>query len=122
LNRDEDLTPDDIRVIEKWVIGDADYYSKIENNLIDWIGECKRLCAILSSYTYNESEQNTIKLFELGAILTDLKYTLSDIIRYADAINRVDRFRSSIGAGTLNQETKKWLAELMGQQLVSDEF
>ena len=45
LNRDEYLSSEEIQLIEKWVIGDAEFYTKMENNLIDWISECKRLCS-----------------------------------------------------------------------------
>jgi hypothetical protein len=123
LQKNEHLSPDDINLIEKWVVGDAEYYTKIENNLLDWIAECKRLCNIIgSSYTTKEIEENDTKLFELGAYLTDLKSTLDDVIRFDDALNRVDRFNDTIGRGIIDTATRKWLAEVMERQLASEEF
>ena len=96
--------------------------TKIENNLIDWVEECKRLCNVLNNFTSEETEKDENKLLALGGLLTDLKFTLSDIIRYSNAMNRVDRFKSSIATGTPDTETKKWLADMIERQLASDEF
>jgi type I site-specific restriction endonuclease len=122
LKKNEDLTLQEIQTIERWIVGDAEYYAKVENNLLDWMGECKRLCSVLDSYAFQGVEKDDNKLLSLGAVLTDLKCTLDDVIRYSEAMNRVDRFRSSIGAGKLTSETKKWLAEMLERQLASAEF
>lgn len=122
LKHDESVTSQEMQLIEKWIIGDADYYTRIENNMIDWIAECKRLCTLLADSSSEGIEKDDTKLFAIGALLTDLKYTLTDVIRYSEAMNRVDRFKSTIGAGMLNTQTRRWLAELMEQQLASDEF
>lgn len=122
LRRDENLSTQEIQLIAKWVVGDADYYSRIENNLMDWLVECKRLCKVIRSHATEGVEKDEEKLFVIGALLTDLKYTLTDVIRYAEAMNRVDRFKETLGTGYINRETKQWLAELIEQQIASDEF
>ena len=114
--------PEDIQQIEKWLIGDAEYYTEIENNFNDWVEECKRLQNLLGLYTHPEIATDEIKLFKLNALLTDLKHTLDDVIRYVEAQDRISRFRSSIAAGTLNKETKKWLADMINRQLAFSEF
>ena len=51
LKRDEPISVGDLKIIEKWLVGDAQYYTEIENNFQDWKGECKRLANILDSYS-----------------------------------------------------------------------
>lgn len=122
LKRDEELLPEDIQKIEKWLIGDAEYYTEIENNFNDWVEECKRLQNLLGLYTHSEIENDEIKLFKLNALITDLKFTLDDVKRYIEAKDRVKRFRESIAAGTLDKESKKWLADMISRQLAFAEF
>ncbi len=120
LKEDENLTIEDIKLIEKWVIGDAEFYTRMENNLIDWIAECKRLFNVLSHYTYKGIEEDENKLLALGAILTDLKFTLNDVIRYSEALNRVDKFRTLTRGGAPNAETKRLIAEIIEKKAIFD--
>jgi len=122
LKRDSPLSSEDLHMIQRWLVGDAEYYTEMENNFNDWIEECKRLRGKLEFYTSSSLERDEASLFKLGALLTDLKFTLDDIIRYVEARDRIRRFKSSIGAGSLDRETKKWLAEMIKGQLASGEF
>ena len=122
LKRDEPLSGEDIRAIEKWVIGDAEHYTEIENNFQDWIKECERLSNLLAGYDNPDLNQDESQLFKLNAFLTDLEFTIDDVIRYIDSVDRIKRFRESIGTGNISPEEKKWLVELIEQQLVSTDF
>jgi len=122
LQKNEALTSHDMELIQQWVIGDAEYYAKIENNMLDWVAECKRLIQVLSYYSNESRMLDEKQLFTLGAILTDLKYTLTDILRYTEARQRVDKFKQTIGAGQLTLENKRLLADMMERQLISEEF
>ena len=118
LRRDQQLTYEETKMVEKWIVGDAEYYSRIENNFNDWVQECKRLHSLLSTHTISSVE----KLLNLNALLADLKNTLNDIIRYVEARDRVKMFQSSIGTGSISRDTKNSLAEMIEQQLYSYEF
>ena len=118
LKEDEALTPEENEVIVKWVVGDAKYYTRMENNLIDWMGECKRLFDVLTHYTFEGIEEDENRLLALGALLTDLKFTLKDVIRYSEAMNRVDQFKSLACVGTPNTESKKLIAEMIERKLI----
>lgn len=122
LKRDKDLSPGDLHLIEKWIVGDAEYYTEMENNFNEWVEECKRLRTSLEYYTSSSLEKDEVNLFKLNALITDLKFTLDDVIRYVEAKERIRRFRESIGTGTLDRETKKWLADMIKRQLASGEF
>lgn len=118
LRKDQQLTYEETKMIEKWIIGDADYYSRIENNFDDWVQECRRLHSLLSTHTLSSVE----KLLNLNALLVDLKNTLNDVVRYVEARDRVKMFQSSIGTGSLSREVKNSLAEMIEQQLYSYDF
>ncbi len=122
LRSNQDLSYDDLRTIQKWIVGDAEYYAKMENNMMDWVGECRRLCHVLSDFSYENIEQDDARLFTLAALLTDLKHTLYDVARYSEAMNRADRFKETIGRGQIDQQTRRWLADLMERQLYSSEY
>ena len=51
LKKGQDLTAEELRALEKWLVGDAEYYVEIENNYKDWINECERLRNILKVYS-----------------------------------------------------------------------
>ena len=122
LKKDEPLSSKEIQLIEKWVIGDAEFYTKMENNLIDWVAECKRLFEVLKHYSFEGVEDDENKLLAIGALLTDLKFTLMDVIRYSEAMNRVDQFKTMTQGGMPNAETKKFLAEMIERRLESAKF
>ena len=117
LKTDQPLTTDEIQLIEKWVIGDAEFYTRIENNLIDWVAECKRLFGVLKQYSFDGVENDENQLLAIGALLTDLKFTLSDIIRYSKSMNTVDKFKQMTQGGTPNAETKLLLAQMIENKL-----
>ena len=122
LKRDEPLSGEDIRVIEKWIIGDAQHYTEIENNFQDWLKECERLGNLLAGYSNPDLNQDETQLFKLNAFLTDLEFTVNDVMRYIESVNRIKRFRESLGTGSIGKEEKKWLVDLIEKQLVSPDF
>ena len=121
LKNDEPLSPEEMRLVEKWVIGDAEFYTRIENNLLDWMVECKRLFSVLEHYKNEGIEESENNLLGLGALLTDLKFTLSDVIRYSKAMNRVDEFKTMTRGGIPTAETKKLIAERIEEKLAENE-
>ena len=120
LKQDEDLTSEDLEIIKKWLIGDSESYTRIENNLIDWVAECKRILEILDYYKEDSLEGNENKLLALGALLTDLKFTLIDVQRYSKAMNEVDKLKSMAYGGKPTAETKNKIAEMIQKKLYSE--
>jgi len=122
LKKDEPISSEEIQLIEKWVIGDAEFYTRMENNLIDWVAECKRLFEVLKHYSFEGVEDDENKLLAIGALLTDLKFTLSDVIRYSEAMNRVDQFKVMTQGGPPNAKTKEFIAEMIESRLEPNKF
>ena len=110
LEADEPINEQEMKIIERWLVGDADFYVRMENNLIDWVGECKRLFSLISQYGKEDIEDDDTKLLAVGALLTDLQFTLQDITRYVTAMNEVDHFRSLLEGVSLNADAKQNIA------------
>jgi len=122
LKRDEPISVGDLKTIEKWLVGDAQYYTEIENNFQDWKNECKRLITILNNYGSPTHVEDEVSMFKLNALLTDLEFTLHDVIRYVYSLNRVKSFRQSASSSDISKEDKRALAELIERQLYSKDF
>ena len=116
LKEDRDLTPEEEEIAVKWVVGDEEFYTRIENNLLDWVAECKRLFTVLNKFNTKELKDEN-NLLALGALLTDLKFTLSDVMRYSEAMNRVDQFKNLTCVGIPNKASKRKIAQLIEQKL-----
>ena len=104
------------------MVGDAKYYTKIENNFEDWINECKRLSDALKKYSSESSIESETSLFTLNALLVDLRFTLSDVIRYINYSDRVKRFTDTSLSSDISRDDKKILADLIERQLYSEDF
>ena len=122
LEKDEPILVEDLRIIEKWLVGDAQYYTEIENNFQDWKNECHRISKILNNYASSEQVEDETTMFRLNALLTDLEFTLNDVIRYVYSLDRVKSFGQSSSSGEISREEKKALAKLMERQLYSSDF
>ena len=122
LKKGEDLSGEDIRTIEKWMVGDAEHYVEIENNFNDWLKECKRIGNILTQYENPKINLDETQMFKLNTFLTDLEYTVVDVMRYIESMNRKKRFMDSIGTGKISEKDRKWLIEIIKRQLASPDI
>jgi hypothetical protein len=50
LGSQELLTPEERNLVELWIVGDAEGYTKMENNFGEWQEEFRRLGGVLESY------------------------------------------------------------------------
>ena len=110
------------RLIEKWVIGDAVFYTKREKHLIDWVVECKRLFEVLKHYSFEGFEDDKNQLLAIGAFLTDIKFTLTDVIPYSEAMQIVDKFKQITQGWTPSAESKKLPANMIESKLEFAKF
>jgi hypothetical protein len=111
------LTKEDIDTLEKWFVGDVEYYTKLENNFNDWLTEVRRLTTVMNTYSkYSTGEE--IKIINMArATLIDLKQTMNDIQRYVEARERVEKFKKSMVSAQLDRSTRDWLADMIEFQL-----
>ena len=104
LKNSEDLSPSEIAQIRLWIIGDAESYSKMENNFNDWINELKRLTSQINQYATDQPDLE--KALALRGLLRGAMSLTADIIYFLQQKERVKNFEKNIDQLTLDdQET-----------------
>lgn len=83
----------DIEYLKLWIVGDADYYSRLENNYQDWIIELERLMKEVKQI--NQSSTDLTSFGKARALLLDAMRVLGDIVFYLQQKERVQNFDSS---------------------------
>ncbi len=94
LEADASLTEDDIKYMKLWIVGDAQGYLKVENNLDDWIKEFDRLKGVLTEYEAKESLPLE-ELVDLQGILEDAVRVASDIGNFLEKKERIKAFEEA---------------------------
>lgn len=93
LNNNSQLTIEDLEMIRVWIVGDADSYTKMENNFQDWLEEFKRLEKVLQNYENKECTKND--LFKLIGILEDAIRVNYDIANFLEKQERIRKFENA---------------------------
>lgn len=109
------LTEADLAMMESFIVGDAEAYTRLENNLQDWLAELARLVGVLGAMS--KGLQGRGWLDALGEV-EDAHRVLNDVCNYLQQKERVTRFRRTIGAG-LTPERTQMLIEILKELRVS---
>ena len=112
------LTPEERNLVELWIVGDAEGYTKMENNFGQWQEELRRLGGVLESYAGQASSPQT--LVEVHGVLEDAIRLTADISYFLEKKERVERFQSAINNLTL--EDAKFLAGMLKSMMSSAEM
>ncbi len=114
----EPLTSEDIAYIKLWIVGDAESYTKMENDFESWLSEFQRLKTVLSGY--EERQLETSELFKLQGILEDAVRVASDIGNYLEKKERITKFEEAVkDPASLD---RKILEHVLNMKLVSPEM
>lgn len=108
-------TPADNDVIRAFLISDAEGYLAHENNYGDWKRELQRLADDLVRRA-DMVDRSTIG--DLRGVLQDAIRLVPDIRNYLEERQRVQKFESALNS--LDDQSRKMLANLMREQLRSD--
>jgi len=112
------ITPQDKEQIKLWIVGDADYYVKMENNFKDWQNELKRLMDEINTCTgANEDVTTALKL---RTLLRDGARVLADIFYYVEQRQRVAAFDAS--TDEIDPQERGFLIRILEQKINSDDF
>jgi hypothetical protein len=103
------LTQADLTTIESFIVGDAEAYTRLENNFQDWVAELGRLVGVLG--VMSGSLTGTGWLEALGEV-EDAHRVLNDICNYLQQKERVTRFRKTVADG-LTPERTQMLIEIL---------
>lgn len=117
LERGADLTPQDKDLIRIWMVGDAEFYTKVENNFDDWTAELNRLLDVIASA--QSKTLSPVQMTELQAMVRDAMRTAGDVRFYQEQRVRLERFRHA--TADWSQEDKTFLARMLRSKLESDE-
>lgn len=118
LEKGGQLTKGELASIRLWIVGDADYYIKLENNFEDWLSELKRLMDEINKI--NEAEPELEKALQLRAVLQDGNRLLPNIIFYLLQKTRVNSFNRAIAE--IDKQGRKILIEMLRDKYTSQEF
>lgn len=88
------LSDDDLRIMRLWIVGDAESYLEMENNLGDWLQEFARLKLQIAGYENKELAQE--ELFKLMGLVQDAQRVAADISHFLEKKQRVERFESAV--------------------------
>ncbi len=121
LNANKELTSEDIDMIELWIIGDAESYTRIENNFQDWLEEYKRLENVIRNYEGNDCTLSD--LFKLHGVIEDAIRVSYDIAYFLENKKRIERFESSVkNATSLGKEARDFLVSILMEKLQSSDY
>jgi hypothetical protein len=105
------LSSAELATLEGFIVGDAEAYTRLENNFQDWVGELTRLVGVLGGMS--NSLQGSGWLDALGEV-EDAHRVLNDICNYLQHKDRISRFRKTVAEG-LTRERTQILIEILNE-------
>ncbi len=118
LRSDQAILPEDIDLIRLWIIGDAENYTKMENNFDDWKTELKRLIGEINKLHVEDPDVYTLS--KLSGLFRDGARVLADLFYFLEQKDRMENFIDS--TQKIDQEERMILVRLLEQKLSSPDF
>ncbi len=118
LEKGTSLTPAEKENIRLWIVGDADYYAKMENNVKDWKAELERLMQELNRLNVASPDVET--LCTMRGLFRDGARVIADLFFYAEQQNRLNKFNEAMQE--MDTEDKGLLIGLLKQKMKSEDF
>ncbi len=116
LRADGPVGAEDLELIRLWVVGDADYYVKSENDFPAWMTEMDRLLGVLRSLG---AEAMTLTVMaRMEATVRDALRVAGDIVFYRQQEGRVRSFNDA--TARMTRADKQILAGILAQKLDSN--
>ncbi len=120
LESGQSLTADERKLLELFIVGEAKYYLKHENDFENWQRELQRLSAEMAALQAN-GLQHVDDVMHLHALCRDAKRLVPDIAFYLREKERIERFKAST-SGEITAEAGQLLAEMIKAMMTSDEM
>jgi hypothetical protein len=114
----QSLTSDELDKVKLWVIGDAEFYTRLENNFVDWMNELKRLINEINKYQSNDPNIQTAS--KLRGLLQDGIRVLADIFFFLQQKERIENFTNA--TEEITPEEGMTLARILEQKLRSPDY
>ena len=116
LRADGPVESADLELIRLWLVGDAEYYVKMENNLPGWIAELERLLGALRQLRSEAMSPATLGRME--ATVRDALRIAGGIAFYRQQEERIQSFKNA--TASLTRTDKGMLADILEQKLSSE--
>lgn len=110
------LSAEEVDLVKKFIVGDAEYYTKIENDFEGWKQELHRLIGEYEKYGTSSSKLEDALI--LVGIIRDIRMLLPSIKFFLECAERVKRFEAMASDGVDLGEANI-LADLLERQLQS---
>jgi len=118
LEDNKPLISQDLDSIKLWIVGDAESYTKMENNYQDWLNEFDRLGSVLKDFENRQLSPGD--LFKLQGILEDAVRVSADIGNYLEKKERIQRFQEATrDPASLDKEL---LVKMLRSKLISKDM
>lgn len=118
INDGQELSKEDFDQLRLWIVGDAEYYTLLENSYQDWLNELNRLVTEINKLENKNPDVESAS--KLRAIVRDASRTIADIFYYIQQKERLEKFRSA--SQNLSGEDRTFLVKILEQKIKSPEF
>jgi hypothetical protein len=118
LENNEALSDGEKNLVRVWMVGDAEAYTKMENDYREWVSEFKRLTGAIRE---TESKSGSVlELLNAYGLLEDAVRLAADIQFFLEEKERIGRFEQAIKS--LDRADSKMLADILKEKLASPEM
>ena len=93
LKRREDLSSPEMDKVRLWIVGDAESYTKMENNFNAWIDELKRLMGNINHYAADQPD--VAAAVTLRGLCRDGTNLLAEVIYFLQQKDRIRNFQQT---------------------------
>jgi hypothetical protein len=115
LEHNQPLTEAEKQTVKLWVVGDAEGYVKMENNVQDWLSEYRRLLDIITDW---EGKTGSVQeLVEVHGVIEDAIKVADSMAHYLEDRERVSRCEAALS--NLDAEDNKFIAGMLKSMLDS---
>lgn len=114
LENQELLGAEEKELVSLWIVGDAEGYTKMENDFEKWQEEFRRLSGALEGYEGQDLSPRS--LLEVHGVLEDAVRVSADISNFLEKKERIERFNKDIN--NLTTDGIKYLV-LMLKSMIS---
>ena len=117
LEKGINLSSEELEILKLLVIGDAEYYTKYENDLQNWQNELTRLVSEIEKLESSDLD-NVDNLLHMQALCRDARGVLPEITFYYREKERIKRFETA-ASGPVDAESKKIMADVIRSMVSS---
>ncbi len=120
VKKGQSLTPDELKMLELLIVGDAEYYLRSENNIENWKTQVRSLIEQIRSIQAGQLE-DVDALMRLRAVCREALQLLPHVAFYLEEKERVRKFQEATSQ-PLDAEAGQVIAEILQEKLDSDRF